>query len=296
MKTNHQKIAPYLFISPFFILFLIFGAFPNLFSLFLSFNRWSGMGKMEFVGLKNFIYLIKRDDFFWKSLTNTFILLLIGSLLQHIIALPLAVMLDSKVLKGREFFRTAYFLPYITSTVSIAFLFGYLFDRNFGLFNYLLELIGLPGIKWFSEPSTVKPAIAILLNWRWIGRNTILYLAGLQSIPEELIESARVEGAGRYEIFFFILLPLLLPVIFFAVSLSIIFGMQLFDEALILTGGVGGNPGGVDNAGLTTLIYLYTVGFRWGKFGLGSAVSWLLFLIIISATVTFKKIIERIQH
>ncbi len=251
---------------------------------------------MEYVGFKNFIYLLKRDDFFWKSLYNTFFLLIAGSLLQHIIALPLAVILNTKINRGKEFFKTAYFLPYITSSVSVAFLFGYFFDRNFGLFNYIFSLLNLPKIMWFSDPATVKPAIAILLNWRWIGWNTILYFAGLQSIPEELIESAKVEGANQYYIFFHIILPLLIPVIFFAVSLSIIFGMQLFDEPLILTGGVRGNPGGVDNAGLTTLIYLYTVGFRWGKFGLGCTISWVLFFIIISITVVFKKILERIQN
>ena len=215
---------------------------------------------------------------------------------QHLIALPLAAILNSKVLKGREIFRTGYFLPYITSSVSVAFLFGYFFDRHFGLFNYFLELFGLPRIMWFSDPATVKPAIAILVNWKWIGWNTVLYLAGLQAIPEEIIESAKIRGANQKQIFFSILLPLLLPVIFMAVSLSIIFGLQLFDEPLILTGGYRGNPGGVDNAGLTSLLYLYTVGFRWGKFGLGCSISWVLFIIIITATMIFREIIQRLQH
>jgi ABC-type sugar transport system permease subunit len=293
-KFNQQFFAPYLFLAPFVILYLIFGLFPNIFSFFLSLQKWSGMGPMEFVGLKNFKHVLFEDKFFWQSLYNTGWLLIFGSFTQHIIAIPLAILLNNKTLKGRDFLKTAYFLPFITSAVSVAIIFNYVFGNNFGLLNFIFETIGLPRIDWLGNKQYIKPSIAIMVNWRYIGWNTVIYLAGLQSISEELYESAEIDGANPFQKHIYITLPLLLPIIFFAVTLSIIGGMQLFDDPFVLTGGYL-NMGGTGSAGLTSAFYIMWLLQRAGRLGKGSAITLLVFVIIIVMTVINRIITNTLQ-
>ena len=310
-NKNQLRYAPYLFISPFYILFLIFGLFPILFSLFLSFHSWravGGLSTMEWVGLKNFKFLL-GDPWFWGSLWNTFILLIISGLPQHIIALPLAFILNSRLPRQlKQFLSASYFFPYITSTVAIALIFSTIFGLRYGILNQLLEFLAdssftswafgwldnsLP-INWLGKAVYIKPAIAIVVVWHWFGWNTILYLSGLQVISDDLYEAARVDGATSWHEFWYISLPLLKPIIFFAVTMTIIGNMQLFDEPFILTGGTGG----VGRSGMTVAIYLYRTAFNWTQMGVAAAMSWLLFLIIIIFTlinyaVLRKGVLER---
>ncbi|MBN1698250.1 MAG: sugar ABC transporter permease [Spirochaetales bacterium] len=295
LSLNQQHLAPYLFLSPFVLLYLIFGFFPNIFAFFLSLQKWSGMGPMEFVGLRNFGQLLFEDKFFWQSLYNTGWLLLFGSFTQHIIAIPLAIILNNKTLKGRDFFKTAYFLPFITSAVSVAIIFNYVFGNNFGLLNYVFEAIGLPRIDWLGNKEYIKPSIAIMVNWRYIGWNTVIYLAGLQAIPEELYESVEIDGANTLQKHIYITLPLLIPIIFFAVTLSIIGGMQLFDDPYMLTGGYL-NMGGTGSAGLTSAFYIMWLLQRAQRYGKGSAITLLVFLIIIAMTVVNRLVTGRLQE
>jgi ABC-type sugar transport system permease subunit len=293
-KFNQQLFAPYLFLAPFALLYLIFGLFPNIFSFFLALQKWSGMGPMEFVGLKNFKQILFEDKFFWQSLYNTGWLLLFGSFTQHVLAIPLAILLNNKTLKGRDFFKTAYFLPFITSAVSVAIIFNYVFGNNFGLLNFVFESIGLPRLDWLGNKQYIKPSIAIMVNWRYIGWNTVIYLAGLQSISDELYESAEIDGANPLQKHIYITLPLLLPIIFFAVTLSIIGGMQLFDDPFVLTGGYL-NMGGTGSAGLTSAFYIMWLLQRAGRLGKGSAITLLIFLIIIVMTVVNRLITDTLQ-
>ncbi|MBU4227710.1 sugar ABC transporter permease [bacterium] len=310
-NKNQLHYAPYLFISPFYILFLIFGLFPILFSLYLSFHSWravGGLSTMEWVGLKNFKFLL-GDPWFWGSLWNTFVLLIISGLPQHIIALPLAFILNSRLPRQlKQFLSASYFFPYITSTVAIALIFSTIFGLRYGILNQLLEFLAdssftswafgwlnnsLP-INWLGRAVYIKPAIAIVVVWHWFGWNTILYLSGLQVISDDLYEAARVDGATSWHEFWYISLPLLKPIIFFAVTMTIIGNMQLFDEPFILTGGTGG----VGRAGMTVAIYLYRTAFNWTQMGVAAAMSWLLFLIIIiftliNYTVLRKGVLER---
>lgn len=310
-NKNQLRYVPYLFISPFYILFLIFGLFPILFSLFLSFHSWravGGLSTMEWVGLKNFKFLLS-DPWFWGSLWNTFILLIISGLPQHIIALPLAFILNSRLPRQlKQFLSASYFFPYITSTVAIALIFSTIFGLRYGILNQLLEFLSdssftswafgwldnsLP-INWLGKAVYIKPAIAIVVVWHWFGWNTILYLSGLQVISDDLYEAARVDGATSWHEFWYISLPLLKPIIFFAVTMTIIGNMQLFDEPFILTGGTGG----VGRSGMTVAIYLYRTAFNWTQMGVAAAMSWLLFLIIIIFTlinyaVLRKGVLER---
>ncbi len=286
------RLAPYLLLSPFVVLFLVFGLFPLGFSLYLAFQSWqpaSGLASMHFVGLHNFAFAL-HDPWFWKSLGNTLWLALVAGVPQHLVAIPLAVFLQSTSRRLRDWLSAAYFMPYVTSTVAIAVLFSALFSAHHGLLDQALgalarlPLLGawLPrhAVDWLGRPDTIKPAIAILVFWRYVGFNTMLYLAALQSIPRELHEAAEMDGAGRWSRFWHVTLPGLRPMMYFAVTLSVIGGLQLFDEAFILTGG----HGGADQAGLTAALYFYREAFNFDDFGGASAMSWLLFLVVALAT------------
>ncbi|MBN1696691.1 MAG: sugar ABC transporter permease [Spirochaetales bacterium] len=294
-RLNRQKIAPYMFISPFFLIFAAFMIFPLGFSIFLSFQKWGGMGTMQFVGLQNFINVLFSDTFFVKTLMVTGVLLVFGSFTQHIFAIPLAIVLNSKLIKGRDFFRTAYFLPVITSAVSVSIIFQNVFSMNYGLLNYLLSFIGVKPIDWINWSWSIPIAVSIVINWRWIGWNTLIYLAGLQSIPNELYESADIDGASTINRHINITIPMLLPIIFFAVTMSIIGGMQVFDEPYVLTTREANSMGGADNAGFTSAFYILWLLRRAARYGRGSAVAWLLFILILIMTFINRKVINYFQ-
>jgi multiple sugar transport system permease protein len=279
--------APYVLISPFLVLFVGFELFPLLFSLYLAFQSWeptSGLGAMEFVGLGNFTFAL-QDEWFWKSLKNTVWLAVASGLPQHLVAIPLAAFIHQSVRRLRDAVVGAYFLPYITSTVAIAILFSALFSTDYGLINASLKsMFGLHAIDWLNQPDTLKPAIALIVFWRYLGFNLVLYLAAMQTIPKDLYEAATLDGANRWQQFRFITLPGIKPMIFFGVTLSVIGGLQLFEEPYILTGGSGRAIGGPDQAGMTSALYLYRMAFDFNDFGGASAMSWLLFIVVAALT------------
>ncbi|MBF8436263.1 sugar ABC transporter permease [Halanaerobiaceae bacterium Z-7014] len=294
-----KNVAPYVFISPFFILFLIFGLFPILYSFFLSFNSWDGIGQMSFVGLDNYAYIL-TDDWFWDSVKSTLIIFALTTIPQHVFALTLAFILNSTYVKLKDFFRTSYFLPYITSAVAIAIIFDVLLGHRSGLLNALLIWANqLPPVeflfqtfnfdlpaRWLGEPRLIRFSIAGLLTWRFTGWNMLIYFAGLQTIPKSLYEAARVDGASIRQVFTKITLPLLKPVIFFGVTMSIIGNLQLFEEPFVLVGA----DGGTGRAGMTTAMYLFRTGFHWRQFGEGSAMAYVLCVFIIILSLVNKKL------
>ena len=301
MRLN-KKVAPYIFISPFYILFLIFGLFPLVFSFILSFFLWDGMSPMEFVGIENYKYVL-TDSWFWKSVFNTLVIFVLTTVPQHVISLFLAFVLNSGIIKLKGFFRNSYFLPYITSSVAVALIFGTLFGVQYGILNAFLRYLAnfapfkwlfntinlqLP-IRWLGDPAWIKPSIALLVTWKFTGWNMIIYYAGLQKIPETIYEAAKVDGANLRQIFFKITLPLLKPIIFFAITMSIIGNLQLFDEPMVLVG----SSGGARQAGLTTAVYLYNTGFSYLDFGAGTAMAYILCSIIILFTLINKKFFKR---
>jgi multiple sugar transport system permease protein len=275
--------APYVFISPFLLLFAVFGVFPLLFSLHLAFQSWeptSGLDAMDFVGLDNFAFAL-RDEWFWKSLKNTLWLAVVSGAPQHLVAIPLAVFIHTSFKRLRDGVVGAYFLPYITSTVAIAIMFSSLFSKDFGLVNAALaSAFGMEHVDWLGRAENIKPAIAFVVFWRYLGFNVVLYLAALQTIPRDLYEAATMDGAGRWQQFWHITLPNLKPMIFFGVTLSVIGGLQLFEEPFILTGG----RGGADQSGMTSAVYLYRMAFDFNDFGGASAMSWLLFAVVAALT------------
>lgn len=287
-----HRTAPYVFISPFVVLFAVFGLFPLLFSLFLAFQSWeptNGLGGMQFVGFENFSFAL-QDEWFWKSLGNTAWMAVASGVPQHLVAIPLAVFIHASFKQLRDGVVAAYFLPYITSTVAISIMFSALFSTDFGLINQALAVLkALPGLQvllpeeaidWLGAPQNIKPAISMIVFWRYVGFNVVLYLAALQTIPKDIYEAATMDGAGKLQQFFYITLPSLKPMIFFGVTLSVIGGLQLFEEPFILTGGRGGS----DQAGMTTAIYLYRMAFDFNDFGAASAMSWLLFFMVAFMT------------
>jgi multiple sugar transport system permease protein len=207
-----------------------------------------------------------------------------------LVAIPLAYFIHTSFKSLRNGVVGAYFLPYITSTVAIAIMFSSLLSTDYGLINVGLQAMGqIPGlgwlvpaenIDWMGEPDNIKPAVAMIVFWRYVGFNVVLYLAALQTIPKDLYEAATMDGAGRFQQFWFITLPSLRPMIYFGVTLSVIGGLQLFEEPFILVGGRGGS----DQAGMTSAMYLYGMAFDFNDFGAASAMSWMLFAVVVLLT------------
>ncbi len=277
-EKRKTSLSAYLFISPFFILFAIFGLFPMIFSFYLSFFRWDGLNPMTYVGFRNF-ELIFNDPVFFSAIKNTFIIGIMGTLPQIIVGILLAFALNSALIRYRNAFRTLVFLPYITSIVAVAIIFGLVFNnQSFGLANYILAFFDVDPIRWNSEYWPVKIAIATMVFWRWVGYNTIIFLAGMQSIPKELYEAAKIDGATISQQIRLITIPMLKPFILFVVFTATIGSLQLFTEPLIFLGR------GLREEGITMVAYLWRDAFVYNAFGTASAAAIVLFLIIISLT------------
>jgi ABC-type sugar transport system permease subunit len=268
---------PYLFISPFYILFLIFGVYPILFSLYLSFTEWKGLGPIKFVGLRNFELLL-RDKIFWQSMSNGVILFFMYVPIMTFLALVLAVILNSKRVRGFRFFRTLLFIPYIMNIVAAGFTFRLLLNQKYGLVNALLEIFSIPPVPWLESTWGGRISLCLLVIWAWLGYNMVIMLAGLQTIPGELTEAALIDGASPIQAFFYVTIPLMRPVILFSVVLSTMGSFNLFSEIYNLTGG------GPINATLTPVIVIFDQAFGNFRLGYASAMSYLYFLILFVLT------------
>ncbi|GAE32722.1 carbohydrate ABC transporter permease [Halalkalibacter hemicellulosilyticus] len=277
-EKRKTSLSAYIFISPFFILFAIFGLFPMIFSFYLSFFRWDGLSPMTFSGLRNFEFIF-TDPVFYSSIYNTFIIGIMGTVPQIVVAIVLAFALNSTLIRFRNTFRTLVFLPYITSIVAVAIIFGVVFNNQpFGFANYLLSFFDIDPIRWNQEYWPVKFAIASMVFWRWVGYNTIIFLAGMQSIPRELYEAAKIDGATVGQQIRLITLPMLRPIMMFVVFTATIGSFQLFTEPLVFLGR------GLREEGITMVAYLWRDAFVYNSFGTASAAAIVLFLIIIVLT------------
>lgn len=275
-------------ISPFFLIFFVFGIFPVLFSIYLSLSSWDGIGTMEFVGFRNFEYLLK-DPLFWKSIANTLIIWVLSTIPMIILALVIAFLLNSAFVKFSGLYKTLYFLPNVTAIVSVAIVFGVIFAPSYGLINYFVTLLGFDAIDWHNNSFGVKLAISAMIIWRWTGYNAIIFLAGLQKISGDIYEAAKMDGASSFQIFTKITIPLLKPVLLFVVITSTIGGMQTFVEPQLLVG----NSGGAGGEGLTIVLYLYQQAFVKNLYGYGSAIAIGLFFIIILFSLINWKFLQR---
>jgi cellobiose transport system permease protein len=287
--AHEEPWAPYLFISPFFILFSVFGVFTLAYTFWVSLHDWSLLGGMNaFVGVDNYVRLLD-DPRFWKATGNTFSILFLSTVPQMILALILAEILNDRFLRASHLFRSGLLVPNITSVVAIAIVFQSLFARQNGLINALIQLFGFEPINWHAGRLTSHIAIASMVNWQFTGFNTLIFLAALQAIPLAYYEAAQIDGANRIQRFFKISLPLLRPAILFAVVLSVIGQLQLFAQPLLFGAGAGSTSGGNDNQYLTILLYLYAQAFQQPfRFGYSAAIAWTLVLMsAVAAAVVF---------
>lgn len=274
---QRQKLAPYLFIAPFFIIFVGFFLGPAIYAFFASLHDWHLLGEMKFVGLKNY-RLVLRDKTLWLAVTNTLYYFAAALLIQYPLALVLAVVLNQKALRGGRILTPLMFIPILTSPVVVVIVFQVFLDRTYGLFNFPLRALGLEPINWLGSRQFSKAAVTLLITWRWTGYNMILFLASLQSIPQELYEAAWVDGANRVRSFWHITLPMLRPAIAYVLIMGFISAWQMFDESWLLT-----NGGPVDSS-LSVGNYLYRVGIREVRMGYASAVGVILFIMVFLAS------------
>lgn len=266
--------APYLFISPFFILYALFMIVPIGFGIFLSFTEWAGLGTPQLVGLRNYAELV-RDPSFWTALGNTGLYMLATMLLVLPLSLALATAMNARGLRLRDAFRAAFFLPVVISPIVVALVFGLFFDQQYGLVNALLRAIfGFGGIDWLTSPGWAKVVVIILVLWRWTGYLTIFFLAGLQNVPRELYEAAALDGAGVWRSFWNVTLPQLRPIATFIAVTAMVSTAQIFEEPFLLT------QGGPGESTISIAQFIYRAGFQRQEFGYASAAGVVMFLVV----------------
>jgi cellobiose transport system permease protein len=284
----------YAAISPFYLIFLGFGLFPVGFSLYLSFHRWDGLGPMEWAGLSQYQYLLSDSDF-WNSIGNTIVIWALATFPMIFLAMVTAVMLNSAV-RFKGLYRVAYFLPNVTSVVAIAIVFGSIFSTNAGMVNAVLHAVGIDQVAWLNTPWGIKVTIAALMTWQWTGYNAIIFLAGLQTIPGELYEASRVDGAGPVQTFFRITLPLLRPTLLFVLVVSTVTGLQSFSEPQVLLQTSSNDStfaGGPGHSGQTMVLYFFQQTFDNNDFGYGAAVAWGIFLVVVLFSIINWRLVQR---
>ena len=271
--------SPYLYISPFFLLFALVGLFPLGYTFVVSLNHWDLLsGPGEWVGLQNFTDEL-ADPLFWNSMLNTLSIFVLSAVPQVTIALVLAALLDAN-LRGKTFWRMSVLLPYVVTPVAVALIFSSLFGETYGLINNLLGAIGIDPVLWKSSRLASHLAIASMINWRWTGYNALILLAAMQTVPRDLYESAALDGASAVRRFFSITIPSIRPTIIFVVITATIGGLQVFTEPRLFDA-TSATPGGAFRQYQTTVLYLWDLAFNRGDFGKAAAVAWLLFLVVV---------------
>ena len=273
--------VPYLLVSPYFLLFAIFGLFPLGYTLWLSLHDWELAGDKSFTGLANYAELIV-DAEFWNAVFNTVGIFVMSTIPQIVLALMLANALNKR-LRGRLLLRLGVLLPLVTSVVAVAVIFSGLFARDYGLFNWMLGLVGIEPIAWQNEKWSSWIAISTMIDWRWTGYNAIILLAAMQTIPKDLYEAAALDGASARTQFWKITIPMLRPTVVFVVFISTIGGLTLFTEPVMFEG----NPqmtGGTTGQYQTVAMFVVEAAFRNYEMGYASAAAWLLFVLILIGT------------
>lgn len=281
MYRFRRKIIPYIFISPFFIGYAIFFIYPALWSMNLSLHRQDGINaEPRYIGLENYADLL-QDERFVQAVINTTQIAVASIFVILPIALGVGMLLSLPNIRFREIFRLLFFSPVITSGVVVGIIFTLVYSEDYGLINNLiLKPLGIPPIRWLVDTEWIVPSIVLLIMWRYTGINAIYFMVGLQNIPPELKEAARVDGATRWQVFRHITFPLLRPVLIFVVTFAIIGSYNLFAESSLLVG----EDGGPNNAGLTLPMYLYLNAFRFIKLGYAAAIGYALAVIVIGIT------------
>ena len=279
-RARHNRIVGYLFISPWLIGFLVFALYPFLASLFYSLTSYDILTPPRWVGLSNYGLMV-QDGLFWRSLGNTLYFTVFAVPLTTVMAIAIAMLLNMKV-RGLAVYRTIFYLPSVVPLVASSILWIWLFNPSFGLLDSFLRMLGLPAPGWLYDEAWVKPALIVMSLWG-VGSAIVIYLAGLQGVPQELYEAAGLEGANAWQRTWHVTLPMISPVILFNVVLGLIGSLQYFTHAYVIT------QGGPNNASLFYALYLYQQAFSYLHLGYASAMAWLLFVLILLATIAVFK-------
>lgn len=279
-RVRHNRIVGYLFISPWIIGFLAFALYPFIASLYYSFTSYDILTPPRWIGLHNY-QAMTQDPLFWGSLYNTVFFTVISVPLSTVVSIAIAMLLNMKV-RGLTIYRTIFYLPSVVPLVASSILWLWLFNPSFGLLDSFLRLVGLPAPGWLYSEAWVKPALILMGLWS-IGAAIVIYLAGLQGVPQELYEAASLEGANSWQRTWHVTLPMISPVILFNVTLGLIGSFQYFTQAYVMT------QGGPNNASLFFALYLYQQAFQYLHLGYGAAMAWLLFVLILLVTLGIFK-------
>lgn len=278
----------YLFILPFLVVFIIFSIYPIFRTLYLSFTNFNGFGDAKFIGVDNFTRLMK-DEIFWGAFGNTLKIWGVNIVIQLGLAFILTIIFsDIKYkIKGLSVFRALFYLPNLIAATSVAFLFAALLDWQYGSINQILMKLGIIDAKvnWLGQPGTATIVVAVIGAWMWFGNSFIVLMAGVQGISKDYFESAYIDGAGRWTVFFKITLPLLKPILLYVAITSLIGGLQIFDIPFLITDGIGAPSGALN----TAVMYLYNTAFKYNSVGYAAAIAYgLFFIIAIFSAFTFK--------
>ena len=291
MKTPLRAIIT--FIGPPIILLFIFMLIPIFVSLFISFTDFDvyamyDWSNVSFIGFENYINLMK-DPLFWRALLNTLYALVVSMPLTVIFSLSFAALINREGTYLKNFFKVSFYLPSITNTVAIAIVWAWMLNPDYGLINWFLSLFGIRGPNWLGDPAWAMPSVIMLVVWKAVGYNIILFTAGLQNIPDYLYEAAELDGASKFQQFLHVTIPALRPTIFFVTVMTIIGYLQLFEEPYMLTSG-----GPLDST-LSIVLYLYRQGFRFFKLGYASSIAFVLFIMIFALTFIQMKVGKNIE-
>lgn len=294
-KNKPYKAYPYLFILPFFLIFVLFNLFPILYSFAISLTKWDGVNPSTFVGLANYVRLFTSDPIFYQSILNTVILIIMAIPLQIFLGLVMAVLLKDFFHKSRGFFQFVNYTPNITTPVAVGLVFAILFDTRIGTINQILMSLGITTdyTDWLGQPVPAMAVVIVLLVWKYFGYIMVMFLAGLSGIPDELYEAASIDGANWWKRFIHITIPMLKNTFVFLTTTSLISGLQLFAEPQLLFSRAGGAVGGPGRSCLTVIWYMYDTAFKRFDFGYGAAIAYGLFLIILlCSTGSIKNIVK----
>ncbi|MBI9094013.1 MAG: sugar ABC transporter permease [Sphaerochaeta sp.] len=270
---NQQRVG-YLFISPWIIGMLLFTIYPTVFSLYISFTEWPILREPKFIYFKNYLEIF-QDEIFFTSLWVTTKFAIYTTFPTLAISLFIAILLNAKI-KFRGILRTIYYLPAVLPTIAVALVWAFIFNKDYGLLNGFLRIFGITGPGWLADPNVALLSISIMSIWTLCSTNIILYLAGLQGVPKVYYEASRLDGANVVQQFFSITIPLISPIIFYTLVMSLITTFQVFTSAMMLTHG-----GPIDSTRFYVL-YLYDTAFSYYKMGYASALAWILFIIILT--------------
>jgi len=284
-KNLRWELKPYLLIAPSMLIFILFFIYPMFYMVYLSFFSWNMLGEMKFINFKNYVSMFGNPEF-WVIMKNTLAYMTLSVTLTIIISMIIALYLQ-KDTKVNKMLQSVIFAPYIISFVTISFIFLWMFEPDYGLFNYLLQLVGISPVRWLQNTNTAMISLVMVSVWKSAGYNTLIIISAIQKIPVYYFEAAELDGSGRIHTFFRITFPMISPTMFFLVLVNIIASLKTFETIRLMT------LGGPVNSTKTLVYYLYEYGFNFYKIGYASAVGVILMILIGILTIIYFSVLSK---